>query len=518
MATPGEKLAESLEVLHLLQVKSDIVAIKSSEISRTHRERLIRNGFLQEVSKGWYLLTNPQEEPGNSTAWYTSYWKFCSQYLGQKYGQQYCISADQSISIHAGNNRVPFQLVVRAPKAPNVIISLLHKTSLFVMRSPLPLAAEVIVKNGIRMLSLPSALIHCSKAMYDHDPIEMRTALAVISDTSDILRQLLDGGHSVIAGRLAGAFRNNGQEQIADEILQTMKSSGYSIRELNPFTSKPPVVLYQNERSPYVNRITLMWNDMRKVVLQHFPVSPGIPDNHEQYLKSVDEIYVMDAYHSLSIEKYLVTPELIEKVRIGRWNPSNNETDRHQRDAMAARGYWQASQAVKESIQSILNGENPGVIARKDHSHWFRELFSPSVTSGIIKASDLAGYRINQVYISQSMHVPLNKDAVRDAMPVLFDLLQKEISPGVRAVLGHFIFVYIHPFMDGNGRIARFLMNVMLASGGYPWTVIPVEMRNTYMNSLEKASVDGDIRPFADFMAHLVHESLKGTPLAKLNT
>jgi len=202
---------------------------------------------------------------------------------------------------------------------------------------------------------------------------------------------------------------------------------------------------------------------------------------------------------SLSIEKYLVTPELIEKVRIGRWNPSNNETDRHQRDAMAARGYWQASQAVKESIQSVLNGENPGVIARKDHSHWFRELFSPSVTSGIIKASDLAGYRINQVYISQSMHVPLNKDAVR-------------------AVLGHFIFVYIHPFMDGNGPIARFLMNVMLASGGYPWTVIPVEMRNTYMNSLEKASVDGDIRPFADFMAHLVHESLKGTPLAKLNT
>jgi len=88
------------------------------------------------------------------------------------------------------------------------------------------------------------------------ESLEMRTALALISDASDILRQLLDGGHSVIAGRLAGAFRNNGQEQIADEIVQAMKSSGYSIRELNPFTSKPPVVLYQNERSPYVNRIT----------------------------------------------------------------------------------------------------------------------------------------------------------------------------------------------------------------------------------------------------------------------
>jgi hypothetical protein len=38
-------------------------------------------------------------------------------------------------------------------------------------------------------------------------------------------------------------------------------------------------------------------------------------------------------------------------------------------------------------------------------------------------------------------------------------------------------------YMDGNGRIGRFLMNVMLASGGYPWTVIPVSDRNAYMNA-----------------------------------
>jgi len=47
------------------------------------------------------------------------------------------------------------------------------------------------------------------------------------------------------------------------------------------------------------------------------------------------------------------------------------------------------------------------------------------------------------------MHVPLNRDAVVDAMPALFDLLREEKEPAVRAVLGHFIFVYIHPYMDG---------------------------------------------------------------------
>ncbi|MGB5430334.1 Fic family protein, partial [Eudoraea sp.] len=119
----------------------------------------------------------------------------------------------------------------------------------------------------------------------------------------------------------------------------------------------------------------------------------------------------------------------------------------------------------------------------QDHSDWYRELFAPSVAAGILKPSDLAGYRTNQVYIAQSMYVPLNKNAVRDAMPVLFELLEKEEHAGVRAVLGHFIFVYIHPYMDGNGRMGRFLMNVMLASGGYPWTVIPVEGRDSYMQA-----------------------------------
>jgi Fic family protein len=116
------------------------------------------------------------------------------------------------------------------------------------------------------------------------------------------------------------------------------------------------------------------------------------------------------------------------------------------------------------------------------------------------------------------MHVPLNRDAVRDAMPAFFDLLREEEHPAVRVVLGHFLFVYIHPYMDGNGRIGRFLMNVMLASGGYPWTVIPVGDRNAYMSTLERASVGEDIVPFADFVGSLVRRGLAGEPLPAVPT
>lgn len=101
-------------------------------------------------------------------------------------------------------------------------------------------------------------------------------------------------------------------------------------------------------------------------------------------------------------------------------------------------------------------------------------------------------------------------------MPVLFELLAAETEASVRAVLGHFAFVFIHPYMDGNGRIGRFLMNVMLASGGYPWTVIPVEMRAEYMEALEKASVAQDITALTKFIAHLVNEGMKGRPVAHL--
>lgn len=516
MAHPGEKLANSLEFLKDFQETNGLFAFKSSDLTRTHRERLSKNGFLRQVVKGWYITTDPTESAGNSTSWYTSYWQFCSQYLNDKYGTNYCISAEQSILIHSGNTTVPKQMIIRSSDAPNKVIPLIHDSSLFEMKSTLPDMAEIVEINGLRTVSLISALINCSPTMFDKNPTDMRAALAMVSDASELLGQLLDGSHSVIAGRLAGAFRNICNERIANEILSTMKMADFKVREVDPFTYKTSTTLSLREKSPYTNRIRLMWETYRMDIIKCFPELPKIQKSKEDYLKTIEEIYLTDAYHSLSIEKYKVSVELIEKVKSGNWSIEQNEEDKNHRDAMAARGYWQAAQSVKNSIEKVLNGCNSGVITDEDHTKWYQELFAPSVSVGILKPSDLAGYRTNQVYISNSQHVPLNKDAVRDAMPAFFELLKSEQHTGVRSILGHFIFVYIHPYMDGNGRMARFLMNVMLASGGYPWTVIPVQESDAYMNALEKASVEGDIEPFAKFISDLVQQSLDGKPLAKI--
>jgi Fic family protein len=131
------------------------------------------------------------------------------------------------------------------------------------------------------------------------------------------------------------------------------------------------------------------------------------------------------------------------------------------------------------------------------------------VAAGLIPASALAGYRNDAVYLRTSCYVPPRWEAVRVAMPALLDLLESEANPGVRAVLGHWLFGYIHPYPDGNGRMARFVMNAMLASGGYPWTVIRVEDRDAYLAALDRASIDGDIAPFTKFMADRVRPSME---------
>ena len=515
MATPPQKLAAPLEALKELQ-DSGAVAIRAADLSRVHRERLLANGFLQEVMKGWYIPSRPDEAAGESTSWYTSFWGFCATYLRARFGKDWCLAPEQSLSLHAGNRTVPRQLLVRSPKARNRVTAFPHDTSLLDVRSSMPEPEDVEEQNGLRLFSLPAALIACSPGYFTRNPTDARAVLSMIRDASDVLARLLDGGHSTIAGRLAGAFRNIGRDRIAQDILKTMRSAGYGVRENDPFETKIPLTLPTRERSPYAGRIRLMWQEMRSAVIDRFPRPPGRPVDIDAYLKRVEEVYVTDAYHSLSIEGYQVSPELIEGVRSGDWNPDADEQDREHRTALAARGYWQAYQAVRESLAKVLRGNNPGTVADEDHATWYREMFAPRVTAGLLKASDLAGYRSGPVYIRRSMHVPPNRQAVRDAMPVFFELLAEEIEPAVRVVLGHFIFVYVHPYTDGNGRMGRFLMNVMLAADGYPWAVVPLERRDAYMAALEQASVGGNIVPFAEFLAQLVDEGLKGKVVAKI--
>ncbi|MBO1898647.1 Fic family protein [Shewanella sp. BF02_Schw] len=85
-------------------------------------------------------------------------------------------------------------------------------------------------------------------------------------------------------------------------------------------------------------------------------------------------------------------------------------------------------------------------------------------------------------------------------LSALKDLIVNEPHFAIKAVLGHFFLRYIHPFPDGNGRTSRFLMNFMFLLRDYDWTIIPVTQLTKYLDSLESASIESNVVPFAEFI------------------
>ncbi len=500
--TPVQRrLAEALTALKQLQ-DNEKTAIKSGDFTRLQRESLVKNGFLRPIVKGWYMPCRPGEDTGDSTPWYAAMRDFIRGYCTERFGDQWHVSAEYSLFLHTGKTITPQQVVIHSPLGQNGLLKLPDNCSILDYKAKdfTPVAKIQLVEQ-IRVLSLPMALIRVPEAFFTTYPQDAQIALHQLRDASDLNRELLEGGHSTIAGRLAGALRASGREDLADDLLATMRAAGYVVSESNPFNVASPILTFTRAQSPYVLRMRLIWQAMRESVLGSFPPEPGLPTDIEKFMITVEENYQNDAYHSLSIEGYRVTPELIQKVANGNWNPDSNESDAEMKNAMAAHGYWLAHNEVKATIRSILIGANPGAAFRRDHASWYRKLFAPNLEVGFLKPADLAGYRTDRVFIRGATHIPPSQDAVRDMMPELCDLLEAETNAAVRAVLGHFLFVYIHPYFDGNGRLGRFLMNAMLASGGYPWTVIRIEQRSEYMAALEAASSRGEIKAVAEFIA-----------------
>src|SRR5579862_1407830 len=108
--TSNEKLAASLGVLAELR-KSGRSVIRSSELSRTHRERLVSNGFLTEVIKGWLIPSDPANA-GETASWYASFWEFCAGYCNERFGSDWTLSPEESLLRHTDNRVVPEQVIV----------------------------------------------------------------------------------------------------------------------------------------------------------------------------------------------------------------------------------------------------------------------------------------------------------------------------------------------------------------------------------------------------------------------
>jgi len=503
-----QMIADALERVTAQANKKHAQIISSSEISRTDRELLLASGWLQEIIRGWYMLVRPDVATGDTAAWYANFWDFLRVYLQHRFSEDYCLSIESSLDLHVENPIVPKQVIVIVKQGAG-LRKLMHDTSLLMYANPKKMPTDIEKKNELNVMSLAYALCKAPPSYFKNYPRDAELALRSIKTTAEITQIIVRDNLKAAAARLIGAYQFLDDKETAESIIQDIAKVGIRVVPNNPFTKQAPLLTTPKVKSPYSGRIQAMWADARDALVAQFPKPPKLPKDVDAYMNHIEEIYQYDAYNSLSIEGYQVTNDLINRVKNNDWNPDRNEGDGNARNAMAAKGYFDAFQEVKSCIARIIKGENAAIIIRKNLQTWYQNLFGPSVQAGLIEPEALFGYRNDRVFIRNSRHSPPRKEAVVDAMEAFFGCMEQETHPGVNAVLGHYFFVFIHPYMDGNGRIARFLMNALFASGGYPWTVVRVDNRNQYISILENTHLEFDLLPFSRFIHDEMIESKK---------
>ena len=116
--------------------------------------------------------------------------------------------------------------------------------------------------------------------------------------------------------------------------------------------------------------------------------------------------------------------------------------------------------------------------------------------------------KVGVVVTGSSLDFP-RPTALKKAMQDFVAVIQNQRTnchPIEFAARLHIDMVSIHPFIDGNGRTARLLMNLALLQAGYPITIIPPVLRGDYIDAL-KASNQGDNQPFINLLSNMVCES-----------
>lgn len=502
----SQRLSRALSELHSV-LGAERGVVRGPQISNATRVLLLEKGYLREILKGWYFVSDPLVGHGDTTPFYANFWEYLASYLDDRFGTNYCLTAEHSLLRHAQYNVIPPTVNVVLAVKQSQVLQLVFGHTLAMYPGSIPLAEHQNMVRNLRCMSVPFCLVNLLPRYFTVHAREVQIVMAQIQDPS-ALASLVDINRAGLA-RLLSAYNQIGRTDFVKDVLNQLRGLNINLNtDDRPFDNAPIYPLGRPGHTPLYSRIHFFWAHHRDAVLALRPDTARIAISPDKYLANVEAIRVDDAYHSLSIERYRVTPELIRKIAEEGWDV-NNANDNKQIEAMAAKGYLDAFNLVRDhaleaySFREIAPTTGSCLFSEQ-HQTWYQKLFGPSVDAGILERADLVGYRRHLVFLRGSLHSPPHYDYIRDGMEALRDCLSQESDAFVRAVLGHWLFGFVHPYMDGNGRMARFTMNLMLASGGYPWTIIRVEDRDQYMAALESASVSDNIVPFAEFIAECV--------------
>ena len=222
---------------------------------------------------------------------------------------------------------------------------------------------------------------------------------------------------------------------------------------------------------------------------QHRPLSGAMVKNLQE------DLILRWTYHSNAIEgntlTLLETKVVLEGITVG---------------GKALREHFEAinHRNAIYYVEDIIKKEEP-------FSEWQIRNIHQLILKNI--DDDNAGrYRQQNVLISGATNTPPDYTLLNDKMAQFIDWYNTEadlIHPIARAAKVHADFVGIHPFIDGNGRTSRLLMNLELMKAGYPPCVITVENRLAYYKALDQWMAFGKTEAFNQLVADAVLEGFK---------
>ncbi len=235
-------------------------------------------------------------------------------------------------------------------------------------------------------------------------------------------------------------------------------------------------------------------------------------------LNKIDDIKnEIDQYRPL---KQNILKELKEYFRIGLTYSSNalegNSLTETETKIVLEEGITIGGKLLKDHFEAVGHSEAYDLLYTLKNNNSIEEkdiLNLHKIFYFRIDANNAGQYRKENVFITGTKYVPPSAKQVTNLMQEFITnipKLKQTLHPVEFAATIHRDLVSIHPFIDGNGRTARLLMNLILLQSGYVITIIPPILRTEYIATLKKTNENPkDNNPFISFIASMVHESLK---------
>ncbi|HUE73102.1 MAG TPA: Fic family protein [Pirellulaceae bacterium] len=304
----------------------------------------------------------------------------------------------------------------------------------------------------------------------------------------------------VVLKRIADIAADVGNDRLSDMLSQIV-SAEQNVRIGRDRTGigrelviPAQVAAMATTNRPWLDRLSLMiLESITQIdnVIAAAPPSRG-GRNLPSLLEEARAARAYDAYHSSSIEGYRLRLEEVSSL-LGGTGTGPRIEDLESR--LAVIGY---SAAFDNLLARMESAGGTIKLSGSLALDLYADLFIPSVEAGLVDSADLRGWRSSPVYIRNTMFVPPNADKVPAMIEMLFEQIERiPADQGLlRACLVHLWFVWIHPFPDGNGRVARFLMNAALLGAGEPWLTLRMDQRDEYFETLRAAQLDENYEPF----------------------